>query len=352
MTTMDADEIKERVGMYLTAETGRPVTVIEAQILAGGASRDSWSFSALFTDGSQARFVLRRDLPTTMNESALTRADEFAMMRAAFEHGIKCAQVRWLCEDPEPLGQPFFIMDYVDGVSIGRKVMTAQELAQARQMLPAQMAEQLALIHRLDWKSHALDFLAQPKTINPAREAVANAYGLVDALDANVPALEYILRWCDLHAPAAERITFIHGDFRVGNLLVDSDGLAAVIDWEFAHIGDPCEELGYLCLRDWRFGNDSLRTSGLSQREPFIQMYEQYADISVDRSAVDWWEVFGNVRWAIICLKQAQRHLSGQDPSVELASLGRRSLDMQAEALALIQRINAQSRTALEGSSR
>lgn len=352
MAILDANEIRERVGAYLTAATGQPVTVTEAQALAGGASRDSWAFAALFADGSQSRFVLRRDLPTTMNESALTRAHEFAMMRAAFEHGVRCAQVRWLCEDSEPLGQPFFIMDYVDGVSIGRKVMTAPELTEARRALPAQMAEQLALIHRLDWKSHALDFLAQPKTISPAREAVAEVYGIVDALGAKVPAIEYILRWCDLHAPETERITFVHGDFRIGNLLVDPSGLAAVIDWEFAHIGDPCEELGYLCLRDWRFGNDSLRASGLSQREPFIRLYERYAGVAVDRSAVDWWEVFGNVRWAVICLKQAQRHLSGQDPSVELASLGRRSLDMQAEALALIQRIDAKGRTAVEGISR
>src|SRR5690606_14288744 len=207
------------------------------------------------------------------------------------------------------------------------------------QVLPIHMAEQLALIHRLDWKSHGLAFLAQPKTDNQAREAVADAYSIMDELGANVPAIEFILRWCDLHAPIAERITFIHGDFRVGNLLVDANGLAAVIDWEFAHVGDPCEELGYLCLRDWRFGNDALRASGLSQREPFIQMYERYAGVTIDRRAVDWWEVFGNLRWAIICLKQAQRHLSGQDPSVELASLGRRSLDMQAEALLLIKQI-------------
>lgn len=351
MTILGTDEIRERIGLYLTTVTGQPVAINEARALAGGASRDSWAFSASFADGRQGRYVLRRDLPTTMNEAALTRANEFAMMRAAYEHGIRCAQVRWLCESSEPLGQPFFIMDYVDGISIGRKVMTAPELTEARQLLPSQMATQLALIHQLDWQSHRLDFLTQPRTDNPAREAVAEAYDVIDKLQADVPAIEYVLRWCELHAPTAKRITFIHGDFRVGNLLVNPGGLAAVIDWEFAHVGDPCEELGYLCLRDWRFGNDALRASGLSQREPFIQMYERQAGVQVDRSAVDWWEVFGNVRWAIICLKQAQRHLSGQDLSVELASLGRRSLDMQAEAISLIKRINAQGKNNAGGNS-
>lgn len=348
MTVIDVIEIREKISAYLSDVTGQSVKVTDAQPLAGGASRDSWVFTAVFAEGTEGRFVLRRDLPTTMNESALTRANEFVLMRAAFDHGIQCAQVRWLCESAGPLGQPFFIMDYVDGISIGRKVMTAPELAEARQRLPDQMARQLALIHRLDWKSHGLDFLSQPATEHPAREAVAAAYKIVDELGANVPTIEFILHWCDLNAPSAKRITFIHGDFRIGNLLVHEEGLAAVIDWEFAHVGDPCEELGYLCLRDWRFGNDMLRMAGLSQREPFIRDYERYAGITVERSAVDWWEVFGNVRWAIICLKQAQRHLSGQDPSVELASLGRRSLDMQAEALLLIKRIEAQYKIAGE----
>lgn len=339
MTTIDIDKVEAGVNAYLSAETSQNVVITDVQPLAGGASRDSWAFTAVFAEGNRQRYVLRRDLPTTMNETALTRANEFVMMRAAYDQGVRCAQVRWLCEESAVLGQPFFIMDYIAGISIGRKVMTAPELAEARQALPAQMAEQLSLIHGLAWQSDALGFLAQPKTGNPAREAVADAYRRIDMLGANIPAIEYILRWCDRHAPPPERITFIHGDFRVGNLLIDTNGLSAVIDWEFAHVGDPCEELGYLCLRDWRFGNDALRMAGLSQREPFIQMYERYANVKIDRSAVDWWEVFGNLRWAIICLNQAQRHLSGQDVNVELASLGRRSLDMQAEALALIRRI-------------
>lgn len=338
MSIVPAGELPARLSDYLTQVSGQQARVTAAHALAGGASRDSWAFNAEFANGRQEQFVLRRDLPTTMNETALTRPQEFAMMRAAYAHGIKCAKVRWLCEDPAPLGMPFFIMDYVTGVSIGRKVITAPELEAARAALPAQLATQLALIHALDWRGAQLDFLPQPTTDNPAKEAVAGVYAVLDELGAVVPALEYALRWCDVNAPAPQRITFLHGDYRIGNILVDAEGLAAVIDWEFAHVGDPAEELGYLCLRDWRFGNDLKRAGGLSTRETFLTAYEQATGWQVDRRAVDWWEVFGNVRWAVICIKQAQRHLSGQDPSVELASLGRRSIDMQAEALHLIRR--------------
>jgi len=334
MTALPPHQLQARLADYLSAQTHAPVQVHNAQPLAGGASRDSWAFNATFGDGTSERFVLRRDLPTRMNEQALTRAQEFALMRAAYDHGVLVARVRWLCEDERVLDLPFFIMDYVEGVSVGRKLMTSPDLIAARAALPSQMAQQLARIHTLD--ASGLVFLPRPLKNHPARHAVQETYATLDSINAVVPALEYALRWCERYAPAPDRLTFIHGDFRVGNLLVNPAGLAAVIDWEFSHIGDPCEELGYLCMRDWRFGADKLRAAGLSPREPFIRAYEQHAGVTVNPEAVTWWEILGNIRWAVICLVQAQRHLSNQDPSIELASLGRRSIEMQAEALRLI----------------
>jgi len=334
MTALSPQTLETRLTDYLTHQTGGSVHVHGVHPLAGGASRDSWTFNATFSDGTSGRFVLRRDLPTSMTEQALTRAQEFALMRAAYDHGVQVARVRWLCENEDVLASPFFIMTYVEGISVGRKVMTSPDLAAARVALPMQMAQQLARIHTLD--AAGLDFLQRPTDHNPARHAIKDTHAALESIGAVAPALEYALRWCERHIPAPDRETFIHGDFRVGNLLVNPTGLAAVIDWEFAHIGDPCEELGYLCMRDWRFGADKFRAAGLSPREPFLQAYEQYARVTVNRDSVTWWEILGNIRWAVICLVQAQRHLSGQDPSIELASLGRRSIEMQAEALRLI----------------
>lgn len=337
MTPLTPQDLQHRLETYLSTQTGGAVHITGLTPLAGGASRDSWAFGATFADNTHGEFVLRRDLPTTMNEHALTRAQEYALMDAAYQHGIKVARVRWLCEHNTILGLPFFIMEFVEGVSVGRKVMMSPDLFVARAMLPNQMAEQLAKIHTLSTTN--LDFLQRPAENHPARHAIQQTYEALDAIGASIPMLEYGLRWCNHHAPTAQRQTFIHGDFRIGNLLVNPEGLAAVIDWEFAHIGDPCEELGYLCMRDWRFGSE-LRAAGVSQREPFLQAYEQASGVTIDRDAVTWWEILGNLRWAAICLTQAQRHLSGQDPSIELASLGRRSIEMQAEALRLIRHYN------------
>lgn len=338
-TPTSIDDFKQKLEQYLSNETGSMVQISDMKPLAGGASRDSWAFTAKI-DGTPQRLVLRKDLPSTMNEDALTRAQEFRLMAAAYDSGVKVARMRFQSDDPQILGLPFFIMDFVEGVSIGRKVITLPELEKAREALPEQMAEQLARIHRLDLDAHGIDFLKAPVDgLTPAQDAVTVLYQVLDELGAHSPGYEFALCWAEQHAPAPPEITFIHGDFRIGNLLVDKKGLTAVIDWEFAHIGDPFEEIGYLCMRDWRFGNDHLHAAGLCHRERFIRAYEAASGRTVDRAAVDWWEILGNIRWGIICLVQAERHLSGKDPSVELASLGRRSAEMQLEALRLIEKV-------------
>ncbi len=334
----DINALQTQLADYLTMARGHPVVISDLTPLPGGASRDTWAFTATW-EGQAQRLVMRRDLPTQMNPDALSRAQEFRLMAAAHQSGVQVARVYDLCEDPAVLGFPFFTMEAMPGISIGRKVVTAPELAAAREVLPEQLAEQLARIHTMN--AADLDFLPHPTDDNPVRSVIDQTYATLARLGASVPAFEFALRWADRHAPASQRITVLHGDFRIGNMLVDADGLSAVIDWEFAHIGDPLEEIGYLCMRDWRFGMGHLRAGGISDRERFIRAYEQASGSSVDRSAADWWEIVGNIRWGVICLAQADRHLSGQEQSVELLSLGRRSAEMQMEALRLIQQTGA-----------
>jgi aminoglycoside phosphotransferase (APT) family kinase protein len=339
MMTLTTAELQERISAYLTEVTGTPATVEALSPLAGGASRDMWKLDARLGETSQ-QLVLRRDPPTEMFAGALSRRDEFAVMRAAHASGIHVAHPRWLCTDSSILGAPFFIMDFVPGISIGRKVISMPELATARALLPEQMAQELARIHQINPITHHLAFLPVPRSgHSPAQEAIAQCYELLESLRLDHPAFEFALRWAEQHAPASGRITFIHGDFRIGNLIVDETGLKAVADWEFSHMGDPCEELGYCCMRDWRFGSIHKRLGGIGNREPFLQAYESFSGERVDRQIVTYWEILGNIRWGIICLSQANRHLSGREPNIELASLGRRSAEMQYEMLHLIEMV-------------
>jgi aminoglycoside phosphotransferase (APT) family kinase protein len=331
------DHLRNGLTAFMTNETGASIHISHLSPLAGGASRESWLVDMMI-DGQSEKLVLRKDLPTSMHQDALTRRQEFRVMQSAFDANVKCARMRFLCDDKTVLGMPFFLMDFVEGVSIGRKVITAPELEHARQLLPEQLAEQLALIHTIPYDD--LDFLPRPaEGVVASHAAIKQTYKILDNLGVYVPVFEHLLRWATYRAPSDPELTFIHGDFRIGNILVKPDGLSAILDWEFVHIGNPAEEIGYLCMRDWRFGNDHLHAGGLCPRERFITAYEGYSGRRIDREAVDWWEVMGNIRWGIICLAQAHRYLSGVEKSVEYASLGRRSAEMQLEALNLIQKI-------------
>lgn len=322
---------------YLSDQLNTQAAIAEARQLSGGASRDTW-YLRVATDTETHAFVMRRDLPTQMFEDALTREQEFRLMDAAYQAGVQVAQVRYLCTDSAILGSPFFIMDYVAGISIGRKVITSPALASARAILPRQMAQQLARIHTIDPDTQELDFLPRPATDQSAHtQIIEQVYTILDELEIYSPVWEWTLRWAQANQPTPNPLGFVHGDFRIGNLLVDETGLTAVIDWEFGHVGDPDEEIGYLCMRDWRFGNGQQRAAGLTNRETFLHAYEAASGRTVERASADWWELMGNIRWGVICLSQANRHLSGKERSVELASLGRRSAEMQLEALRLIE---------------
>jgi aminoglycoside phosphotransferase (APT) family kinase protein len=149
---------------------------------------------------------------------------------------------------------------------------------------------------------------------------------------------EWAFRWLQTHRPAPASKRLVHGDFRMGNLIVDGSALAAVLDWELVHIGDTHEDLAWFCIRAWRFGAPaSLAAGGLGSIADFITAYEQAGGESVDRAALHWWMVLGTLRWGMICRYQAQRHLSGQTRSVELAAIGRRVCETEWDILDLLQ---------------
>jgi aminoglycoside phosphotransferase (APT) family kinase protein len=342
--TPTLNDFRCRLETFLGATVGAPVRVSAARQLTGGASRESWAVDIEVTTGPEAgqhALVLRRDMGGVIQDEALSREQEFRVLAAAHRSGVLAPRPRWLCTDAAVLGAPFFLMDRLEGESVGRRVVREASLAEARRHLPRQMGEQLAGIHAIDAAREGLDFLPLPLPgLSPAQTAVANAARQLHRLGEPHPALELALRWLQRHAPPANAAGpgLVHGDFRVGNLMVGPEGLRGVFDWEFAHFGDPAEDLAWPCVRSWRFGHDSQRLGGVGSREEFLEAYQRAGGRAVDPRTVDYWEVLGNFRWAVGCMVQAQRHLSGQAVSIELASLGRRTAEMELELLDLIER--------------
>jgi aminoglycoside phosphotransferase (APT) family kinase protein len=217
-------------------------------------------------------------------------------------------------------------------------VVRETALTEARRLLPRQMAEQLARIHALAPPPDA-DWLPRPEPgWSAARTALERTAQQLARLGEPHPALELAIRWLRPRLPEGAGSTFVHGDFRIGNLMVGPNGLVGVFDWEFAHVGDPHEDLAWPCVRAWRFGQDRLGLGGVGEPEEFFTAYEALSGRRVDRTAVRFWDMLGNLRWAVGCIAQADRHLSGQTESLELVSLGRRTGEMELELLDLIER--------------
>ncbi len=334
--TAKVDEFRQRLSEYLEAVTGQPVDVETLQSLFNGAAQESWLVKAEINDADQS-FILQRDLLVRLDDKTLDCDQEFRVMKLAHEAGVSIPKPRWYCLEPLILDRPFFITDYVEGVSNGSQVASLPELAEARAALPAQMGEQLAKIHAIEPSPHKLDFLHHPRTgFSPAQETIAQIRAIILRLAVHNPVFDFGLRWAEQNAPKSAKTVFLHGDFRIGNLIVGKKGLSGIIGWEFAHLGDPLEDLVWSCLRHWRYGNGELQLGGIGKREPFIQAYEKASGNTVDRQALDYWEILANLRWVVVYQSQANRNLTGKYPSVEFASRARRSAEMQLEMLRLI----------------
>ena len=339
MEKLELGEMVKRLSSFIRAEGNfKNVSIENLRKMPGGASREIWSFDCAIDDGASVHrraMVLRRD--PGAHKIDTSRRNEFMVIRAAFEDGVPVPEVFWLSDDTKVLGAAFFIMERVEGETIARRLLRDDTYSKAREVMPSQLAEILAKIHRIDPAKHKLDFLP------PADDAAALAE--VKRYEENFrqlalephPAFELAFRWLKSRVPKTPRKTLVHGDYRIGNVIFGPEGVRSILDWELAHLGDPMEDVGWMCVRAWRFGNDQKPVGGLSSREDFYREYEKASGVSVDPDAARFWEVFGNLRWGIITISQARTHIDGFVKSVELASIGRRTAETELELLNLIE---------------
>jgi aminoglycoside phosphotransferase (APT) family kinase protein len=223
-----------------------------------------------------------------------------------------------------------FIMQRVEGETIPRKILRDEKFARARPMLARQLGETLAAIHGL-----ALSQLPELRRMTAAKE-IAELERDYRRFDWPRPVFELALRWLRDHDPGSPKdVTLVHGDFRHGNLIIGPDGLRAVLDWELAHIGDPMEDLGWICVNSWRFGEIDKPVGGLGSREELFAGYRK-AGRRVDPARVMFWEVMGTLRWGVMCCGMMQRFRSGPEHSVERAMIGRRASETEIDLLRLL----------------
>ena len=280
--------------------------------LSGGASRETWRFVA---DGRP--LILQRQRSGDVRDMGV----EARVLRAAFAAGVRVPELLHsgsMGDADNPLGASYMILEHVEGETIARKILRDDTFASARKVLVGDLARSLAALHTIE--PDAIGGLPSTDQVQQYRETLD---GLNTTLGQAHPAFELAFRWLESNRPTESRRALVHGDFRLGNVMVDQNGLRAVLDWELAHIGDPMEDLGWLCVRAWRFGSKH-PVAGVGAYDELIRAYQEASGLTADREEIRWWEVLGTLKWGIMCMIQASSHLTGVARSHELAAIGRR----------------------------
>jgi len=296
-------------------------------MLAGGASKEAWAVDVT-AGGEPVELLVRRAAGGVIHESAtLPLEQEYRVIEAAHAAGVRVPRPYGYLGELD--GREAFATERVAGETIGRRIVTRPELEGARHALPLQLADEIARVHAIE--PDVLPFLR-------AADVLGHFEQELDSVGEPHPAIELGLHWLREHRPEPLGPVVLHGDFRIGNVVVSERGFEYLLDWEFAHLGDPREDVAWPIVRAWRFGGDGLRLGGIGEVEPYLERYCELTGREIVVDDLYWWEVLGNVKWAVGALTQSRRHLSGQERSVELAVLGRLAAEMEYELLDLLAR--------------
>jgi len=293
-----------------------------ARRLPAGASRETWLLDRVAADP----LVLRLDTPGSIDGGALLR--EALCMDAAGRAGVPSPRVLASGTGTGPLANGFVLMSHVDGESVPQRILRDPTYSGLRAGFAADCGRILARLHEVD----PAPLLAAGL---PDGDELDSWSAVLAAQPDPHPILEYVAAWLRRHRPPPATPRLVHGDFRLGNMIVSAHEVRAVLDWELAHLGDPVEDLAWLTVRAWRFGR-AAEVAGCGSIDDLVSSYESVGGVRVDADRLRWWQVMGCFRWGVICLHQVGRHLSGAERSVELAAVGRRVAEAEHDAMLLL----------------
>ncbi len=327
-------ELVEGVRSVLADRLRGDPGVITLSPIPGGASRETWLVSRKAAGGDPEipLCVLRRDPEGSV--SLVPMREEYALLERSRDAGVPVPGPIAFQGSGGAFGSPGILTEFVEGTSVAPRILKKPEYEAARGRLSPQLAEALARVHSIGPAGVEDVLPAVPG--DPVVAQIEDWERQIDEIGEPLPAVELGLRWLRANAPEPVEPRLVHGDYRLGNFIVDAEGLAAVIDWELAHVGDPAEDIGWLCIRSWRFGYDDRVVAGLGGLDEFLAAYEEAGGSAINPGRVRYWEAFGNVKWAVICARQAADHRKGIRRSHELASLGRRICEPEWDLLKLI----------------
>jgi aminoglycoside phosphotransferase (APT) family kinase protein len=325
-------EIEKALSAWTTAQFGAGARVEGLKRLSGGASQETWAFDVAAPD-QRHLLILRRapgGVAAARSSEAVSLATEAELLGATSRSGVRVPEVLHVSPPGSALGEAF-IMRRVAGETLGRKILRDDEYKTARTRLTRDCGEALAGIHAIPTPL----FKALPRSLG--EDQIAKYEAIYRAFDMPRPVLELAFAWLKANAPAPAAPVLVHGDFRLGNLIVDETGLAAVLDWELAHIGDPREDIAWVCVNSWRFGHSEKRVGGFGDLPELLDAYAAAGGARFTPAEIDWWEILGSLKWGVMCMIMYSAYKTGSDPSVERAAIGRRVSENEIDLINLFE---------------
>ncbi len=325
-----ASPSSDQIAAVLSRATGGEVAVGRIAALSGGAASATYAVDAV-RDGAAWPLILQCAAAGTVSEGGMAKRTQARLQGLAFRHGLPVAEVVAVLEPGDGLGEGF-LMRRIDGEALAPRWLKQPQFAAARAALTGQCATVLARLHAIPLAEAADLALPGGRTA----EQHARMTALYRSFGVDSPVFDLAFAWLAERCGDAAPTAIVHGDFRSGNIIVDETGLAAVLDWELAHLGEGAEDLGWLCVNAWRFGQWQRPVGGFGERAALYDAYAEAGGQRVDRARAHMWEVWGTLRWGLSCLQLGHDHVSGRVRSVERAAIGRRVSEVELDLLHLI----------------
>jgi len=297
--------------------------------LTGGASADINRI--IFEDNKES--IVRRSVVKDKAVMAIPKNMEAKIQKIVKEYGAPVPEIIMEFSEGVEIGEGY-VMQSVVGETIPRKILRDDTYKNIRNKLPYEIGKSLAQIHKTK-----LEKLQDLEKITFS-ESLEKLFIIYESFDQPQPVFDLAFKWLENQKILDYEEVLVHGDYRFGNFIISEKKLESIIDWELAHIGNPMEDLGWLCVRSWRFGNVNKRAAGLGDVDELIAGYEANSKIKIDKSQLDIWQLYGSLKWGIICMVQTFAHLSGAVKSLEKAAIGRRVSETEFDLMNMIKNQN------------
>ena len=312
----------------------------DLRLLTGGANMELWAF-----DANGAPMVLRRfrnGVQPEGKELGLSMEVEAQVLSAAQAAGIKAPDVIDVLQASDELG-PGYVMSRMDGEALPNRLFRDPKYSAAIETITPELGRELAKVHAVEIDRNLLD-------VKSAETLLQNTEEVYKSANYESPVVATALRWLRENLPPADTAScLLHGDFRMGNLLIEERGLSAVLDWELAHFGSPEKDIAWFCMPSWRFGRYDKTAGGVGKIDDLVAAYESVSPRKIDRQALTWYLVFSSLSWGSMAIRMAYWWRKGDDRSLERILIGTRVSEVEIDLLLMLEDIaGVQESTAVD----